>query len=228
MQTTKAKQNGTRVSRGGLSKDRILAVATRMFSERGFSAISIRDIAGECGISIPSIYHFYGDKESLYHACYQATFEAAAATLRGAFSDGDSPEQQVRRFAEKLCQIFLENHDFRRLLQRELLREERRHIDELTTHHFQHEFRMLTENIALLVGPGAALERAFSIYALTFGLIQLRRIGELAGMDKSIAQSPASLADHVLQIVLPDCTAAPVDAPARTKAPVVRKNTPKR
>lgn len=190
--------------RVGYSKDKILAVATRMFSERGFAAISIRDIAGECGISIPSIYHFFGDKENLYLQCCDYIFTEAAAHLRSSLTPSPSSRVRVKRFTVALCEVLLENHVFRRLLQRELLREERRSIDQLTTHHFRDEFTSLAVDIANLAGEKHAMNRTFSIYAMAFGLIQLQRIGELAGMSKAIAESPKALAQHILSIVLPE------------------------
>lgn len=189
--------------RASLSRERILSVATEMFAARGFAAISIRDIAQACGVNLPSIYHFYGDKDRLYDACYRATFEAAAAVLHEAVSDAVTPEQRIDDFTVKLCEILMKNHNFRRLLQREFLREERRPITVLTTHHFQREFKLLTEAIAAIYGRNQAMERCFAIYGLALGLVQMRRIGELAGMDKAISRSARNLATHVLSIVLP-------------------------
>ncbi len=190
--------------RPNFSRDKILVVATKMFAERGFAAISIRDIANTCGISIPSIYHFFGDKESLYQASYEQIFGAAAMQLRGALIPGVTAKERIKQFTVALCDVLKNNHDFRRLLQRELLREERRAIDQLTTHHFRREFVDLNHDISTLSGAETAVDRAFSIYALVFGLIQLGRIGELAGMNKLLLSSPAHLAEHVLAIVLPE------------------------
>ena len=190
--------------RSGMSREKILTVATRMFAEYGFAAISIRDIAGACGISIPSIYHFFDDKDTLYVRCYEHIFREASAELHKVMIGVEPGQPRVQRFTVALCELLLNNHDFRRLFQRELLREERRTIDQLTTHHFRDEFKMLTKEIALLTGEKQAMDRAFSIYALVFGLIQMRRIGELAGMSKSIMITPQHLAEHVLAIILPE------------------------
>jgi AcrR family transcriptional regulator len=49
------------------ARDRIMAVADRLFSERGLSAVSIKEIADEVGIRHPTLYHhFPGGKEQLY------------------------------------------------------------------------------------------------------------------------------------------------------------------
>ena len=194
---------GPRKARAGRTRDRILAAATELFAQQGFAAISVRDIARQCGVNLPTIYHYFGGKDGLYDACYKATFEAAADALRTAITEAPSAELRIRNFTVKLCEIFMRDHSFRRLLQREFLREEHRPIAALTTHHFDHEFRLLTAAIVELYGPEQSMERCFSIYGLALGLILMRRIGELAGMNPSIGANAQLMADYVLGIVLP-------------------------
>lgn len=189
--------------RSSLNRERILAVATEQFAANGYAAVSMRDIALACKVNLPSIYHFFGDKESLYQACYHETFEQAAAKLQAAIAGAREPRRLIDTFTEALCDVLMHDDRFRRLLQREFLREEHRRITALTTHHFQREFRALTDAIAQVYGQRRAMERCFAIYALALGLLQLRRIGELAGMDRRIASSPRRLARHVLGIVFP-------------------------
>lgn len=201
--STLNKNTKAKPRRNGFSRDKILVVATKMFAESGFAAISIRDIAGACGISIPSIYHFFGDKESLYGAVCEHTFSNAANQLRSSLDPTLNERDRIKQFTVSLCEVLMKNQDFRRLLHRELLREERRAIDELTSHHFTAEFQDFTSSIAKL-GVKAPTDRAFSIYSLVFGLVQLGRIGELSGMNRSILSSPVHLAEHVLAIILPE------------------------
>jgi len=52
-----------------LSMDRLLVVAERLFSERGFSSVTLRDISQELRLSHASLYyHFPGGKEELFIA----------------------------------------------------------------------------------------------------------------------------------------------------------------
>src|SRR5882757_3089515 len=70
-----------RSRRVAVSEDKIMDVATRMFSELGYPAISIRDIAAECKVNIPSIYHYFEDKDDLYDRCCERAFQNIAETL---------------------------------------------------------------------------------------------------------------------------------------------------
>ena len=47
---------------------RILAVAARLFAERGYSNVSIRDVCKEAGTSAPMIYYYFKDKKGLFAA----------------------------------------------------------------------------------------------------------------------------------------------------------------
>jgi len=46
----------------------ILAVAARLFAERGYSNVSIRDVCKEAKTSAPMIYYYFKDKKGLFRA----------------------------------------------------------------------------------------------------------------------------------------------------------------
>lgn len=51
------------------ARERVLQVAERLFSERGYNSVTLRDIAGELGMKQSSLYnHAPGGKEELYLA----------------------------------------------------------------------------------------------------------------------------------------------------------------
>ncbi len=196
-------KKSTRGRPTGFSKDKILAVATKMFADQGFAAVSVRDIAGECGITLPTIYHFFGDKESLYRACCDAIFMIAAQRLNAAISIAGPPKARIRQFAVTLCDILLNNGDFRRLLQRELLRREQSTVQDLTTHHFRAEFELFAREFQQFDATPHSIDHTFSVYALTFGLVQLRRVSEKAGIEQRYLSTPIHLAEFVLSTILP-------------------------
>jgi AcrR family transcriptional regulator len=62
-------------SRGDKTRNNLLEVGTRLFSERGFAAVSTREIATAAATTLPSISHHFGSKEGLYRAVLQNVSE---------------------------------------------------------------------------------------------------------------------------------------------------------
>ena len=56
------------VVRGKPGANEILAVAARLFAERGYSNVSIRDVCKAAGVSPPMIYYYFKDKKGLFRA----------------------------------------------------------------------------------------------------------------------------------------------------------------
>lgn len=47
------------------NRAKILTCATRLFSERGYDAVGVQEIADAAGIKKPTLYHYFGSKEGL-------------------------------------------------------------------------------------------------------------------------------------------------------------------
>ena len=47
-------------------KELIMQEALKLFSEKGFAAVSMRDLADSVGISVSTIYHYYDSKQALF------------------------------------------------------------------------------------------------------------------------------------------------------------------
>ena len=54
-------------------RERILLVAERLFAERGFKDVAVRDIAAEAGVTHPLIYYYWGSKDDLLAAVLERT-----------------------------------------------------------------------------------------------------------------------------------------------------------
>lgn len=48
--------------------ERILRVASKMFAEKGFANVSVREICRETGTTAPVIYYYFGSKKGLFDA----------------------------------------------------------------------------------------------------------------------------------------------------------------
>lgn len=54
------------------SRAALVAAARKLFAERGYHNVGIREFAAEAGLTRGALYHHFGDKESLFLAVYDA------------------------------------------------------------------------------------------------------------------------------------------------------------
>jgi AcrR family transcriptional regulator len=78
-----------RLPRGQETRQRILATALRLFAQRGYSAVSIEEIAEEAGVTKGAVYHWFADKDDLGRELQHELYEGLSAASRRAFMPGD-------------------------------------------------------------------------------------------------------------------------------------------
>ena len=75
----------------------ILAEATRLIAERGYDAVSMRQIARAVGCSATAIYLFFENKDELLFTAVQGAFDEFVASLREAAASEGSPRERLAR-----------------------------------------------------------------------------------------------------------------------------------
>ncbi len=50
------------------TKEHIIAVAERLFAERGFAGTSLRSVVGEANVNLAAVHYHFGSKEDLFRA----------------------------------------------------------------------------------------------------------------------------------------------------------------
>lgn len=56
-------------------RDRIIEEATRLFSEKGFNGVSVREIAEAVGVTKPTLYYYFASKEQLFESIITGLLE---------------------------------------------------------------------------------------------------------------------------------------------------------
>jgi AcrR family transcriptional regulator len=74
---------GDRPTRREATTDSILDAAERLFSERGFTAVSVRDIAQAAGVSHALVHRYLGPKEEIYRAVLRRNEDVMRAVASG-------------------------------------------------------------------------------------------------------------------------------------------------
>jgi AcrR family transcriptional regulator len=86
------------------TKQAILEAAGRLFTDRGFDAVTIREIAKEAGCSHTTIYIYFKDKEALLHQLAMGPLAQLREQMESALQRTDClPAERLRL----LCQGFI-------------------------------------------------------------------------------------------------------------------------
>jgi AcrR family transcriptional regulator len=103
------------------TRERILEAAGRRFAAHGRDGVSMREISRDTGLTMPTVYHYFGDKQGLYEACVASAIDAAGRALQDAFHRGRTPAGRAYAFASTLCELLLVDPQLLAFLQREEL-----------------------------------------------------------------------------------------------------------
>jgi AcrR family transcriptional regulator len=89
----------------------IVAAAIQVFSEKGYAAASLQDVADSVGLLKGSLYHYISAKESLLYRIFQESYEQALALRAGVDALGLSPEARLREFIRQLTLFYAQNRE---------------------------------------------------------------------------------------------------------------------
>jgi AcrR family transcriptional regulator len=82
------------------TSERILQIATRLFAEKGFANVSIREICEAANASLPMVYYYFKDKDGLFQAVVRRTIsmEDFIVRLNEELTRVTAPDAQLRIF----------------------------------------------------------------------------------------------------------------------------------
>jgi AcrR family transcriptional regulator len=180
------------------TRSQILDIAVTLFSEKGYSGVSMRDIANATGISPPALYNHFENKLALYRAAVSAAFEDKEKRLLGAMS-GDFPAlERLENFVNVMTNEMHHDKRFRCLMQRELLDADEERLPFLATfiiNQIQEPFMTLLDELQ----PGCD---AFLLSELIFGLVkqhyEMQPLHPFAGDASASKRKP----DDVSQLIM--------------------------
>jgi len=87
-----------REGRGG-GRSRIIAAATELFGAKGFSDVSMADVAKASGVTKAALYYHFADKSDLYTTVALARITAIHEAMNEAANEGGTLEERLVRLA---------------------------------------------------------------------------------------------------------------------------------
>ena len=104
---------------GAERRRQLMEVARELFSERGYEATSIEEVASRADVSKPVVYEHFGGKEGLYAVVVDREMEALLGRFASALSAPGRPRELLERAALVLLDYIEEETDGFRVLTRD-------------------------------------------------------------------------------------------------------------
>lgn len=99
------RQQGRSGGRAAAGRDRLLLVAMRLFADRGFDSVTVRDIATEAEVSVGLINHHFVSKEGLRQAVDEYFIRSTAIAIdRAIRSSGDLDPERIAAYQREWIQ----------------------------------------------------------------------------------------------------------------------------
>jgi len=84
------------VARGEATRGQLIAIARRMFADRGYEDTSIEAVLKEAGVSRGSLYHHFASKEALFEAVAEDVETSVGEQTLAAAAGSDGPVAALR------------------------------------------------------------------------------------------------------------------------------------
>lgn len=186
-------------------KERLMQIAIQRFATHGYEATTMRSIASRAGVTLPTLYHYFGDKKNLFQEVCLITFAPRAERGLTGFEKSAAPtECKVMEFFVGLADELLNNENYFKLMHREIIDQDREGIRKLTERCWNRPFATLCLAYRALLPKGTDVATvAFTSFSLIFGLIEFRRKAPFLHESLSKHYEPAALAELVLATTVP-------------------------
>lgn len=185
-------------------RDRILREATRLFADRGYGTVSVREVVEAAQVTKPTLYYYFTNKEALFLEAVRRQTQGLRDRVLVAVDGPGSSKDRLRGFIQAHIRWVAENPDGMRLL--------------MTVHHHPDENQPPVDMITVHRENGEILGRVLkegqargevrtdidvrdAVLALV-GMLNLRCAASIHGMAL-----PDDLADRILSLFFHGITA---------------------
>jgi TetR/AcrR family transcriptional regulator, regulator of cefoperazone and chloramphenicol sensitivity len=205
------------------TRDRLLKAAERLFSERGFKDVTVREICRAARANVAAINYHFGDKLGLYRVVLRTAIDAMRESTDAArrAGTGKPPEDQLRMYIALFLRRLLQpgQEAIHRLINREIA-EPTPVLDDLIEQGMRPRLDYLSGIVARMIGCEPTDERVLrcvlSVQAQTIIYARPNAVGERLGF--TFKPTPAHI-DQAAQHIA-DFSIAGIHAVARTKRAV--------
>ena len=197
------------ITRDSETRDRLLKAAQRLFADRGFKKVTVRDICRVARANVAAVNYHFGDKLGLYREVLQSAIDAMRATNDAArrAGEGHSAEEQLRRYISVFLHRLLgPGSDVVLKLVHHEMNDPTPALDALVEEGVRPRAEYLSGLIADIIGCAPTDERvrrcAASVQAQSFVYLPNPIAARLGLTPKLTASHIDDLADHIAEFSL--------------------------
>lgn len=185
------------------TRETILELASGLFASRGYSAVSMRDVAAEVGVTVANLYYYFPDKDELIRQSLKHVFSNRIISLDNIINENVSPDQRFENVVSWFVNIIFSEGIFGRLLLREFLDGDDGRLEYLSKTVFRKPFILLTNVIEEYSSAPNPAMTAISVVGLILGHFQLSRSLPYLPGGRPEYSEPATVTRHVLALLRP-------------------------
>lgn len=102
-------------------KEQLLETAERLFAEKGYDGVGIREITATAGVNVSMVSYYFGGKEGLYKAVLLGKVQLLKSELEGENIKQLTPREIIENYAAALMRIHKSSPYLVQIMHRELL-----------------------------------------------------------------------------------------------------------
>ena len=191
------------------TRDRLLQAGARLFADRGFRKVTVRDICRVARANVAAVNYHFGDKLGLYREVLQSAIDAMRATNDEArhAGAGQPPEEQLRRYIAIFVRRVLTpgNDIVHKLIHREM-NDPTPALDTLVEQGVRPRVEYLSGLIGRIIGCAPTDQRVLrcvaSVQSQTLSYLPNPIATRLGFANKPTAANLRDIADHIAEFSL--------------------------
>jgi AcrR family transcriptional regulator len=184
------------------SKEKILNAAIILFAEKGYTGLSMRQLACAVDMSVAAIYHHFPDKNALYLAATHYAFAGKESVFAQVWAAECTPAERLQRLILAIITVMSMDNDFCRLVQREIMEADTERMQFLAQSVFKNQFDRLLQLVQELAPQQDAYLVATSIIGLVKIHVDHRPLNRHFPGWQSDYEQPKIIANHISNLLL--------------------------
>ena len=157
-------------------REQLLKAASKLFAEKGFEAVSTRDLAKEADVNMAMIAYYFGSKDGLFKAIIEERFPKTASRLRAIQKENGNAWDKISTVIDFYIERITESGSFHKIVLRELSLEQRPEHRELILSGIEQNWKVIKTYIEEGQETGlfkADIDPEFTLASLFGTLFQL-------------------------------------------------------